>query len=228
MRTGETNAPFDRPTPQLPIAPKFSPCAAISFGVRASSPVSEPFSGETQLDPMNSLDTKDAQKIVKDSPTTSKNWENHSGPLNKLENQTILHDGNLAPPNTKNIVYVKRMLNQFPQNGESSSSAVLNPEKDPKRSYVPKRLLIGNDEYLGIGNGNQLLKNPKKQTRMLASERVRWSLYTAKLRLLRTRVQRNARGRYFVSKDVNVPDPRTVSGKHRAEKCNDIIVDGVS
>ncbi|CAN6583751.1 unnamed protein product [Malus baccata var. baccata] len=63
-------------------------------------------SGETKLDPMNYLETKDVQTIVKDSLTTSENQENHSGPLNKLENQTVLHDGNLAPPNTKNIVYV--------------------------------------------------------------------------------------------------------------------------
>ncbi|KAM1573874.1 hypothetical protein ACFX1S_043994 [Malus domestica] len=68
--------------------------------------------------------------------------------------------------------------------GESSSSAMLNPEKDPRRSHVTKRLVIGNDEYLGIGNGNQLIRNPKKRTRMLASERVRWSLHTARLRLL--------------------------------------------
>ncbi|KAB2629272.1 hypothetical protein D8674_034067 [Pyrus ussuriensis x Pyrus communis] len=216
MRTGETNAPFDRPTPQLPIAPKFSPCAAISFGVRASSPVSEPLSGETKLDPMNSLDTKDAQTIAKNSSTTSKNRENHSGPLNKLENQTVLHNGNLAPPNTKNIVYVKRKLNQFPQNGESLSSAVLNPEKDPKRSYVPKRLVIGNDEYLGIGNGNQLIRNSKKRTRMLASERVRLSLHTARLRLLskaisarpycsfsfRPRLSRRIRSRFMGSEDL--------------------------
>lgn len=30
---------------------------------------------------------------------------------------------------------------------DSSNSAVLNPEKDAKRSYVPRRLVIGNDEY---------------------------------------------------------------------------------
>ncbi|KAM1331173.1 hypothetical protein ACFX13_044482 [Malus domestica] len=125
MRTGETNAPLDRPTPQLPIAPKFFPCAAIFFRVRESSPVSEPLSGETKLDPMNSLETKDVQTIVKDSLTTSENQENHSGPLNKLENQTVLHDGNLAPPNTKNIVYVKRKLNRLVATSRSSSHSLL-------------------------------------------------------------------------------------------------------
>ncbi|KAM1573873.1 hypothetical protein ACFX1S_043993 [Malus domestica] len=105
MRTGETNAPLDR--------------------VCASSPVSEPLSGETKLDPMNSLQTKDVQTIVKDSLTTSENQENHSGPLNKLENQTVLHDGNLAPPNTKNIVYVKRKLNKLVATSRSSSHPLL-------------------------------------------------------------------------------------------------------
>ncbi|KAL6208335.1 hypothetical protein ACLB2K_019286 [Fragaria x ananassa] len=70
---------------------------------------------------------------------------------------------------------------------DSSNSAVLNPEKDAKRSYVPRRLVIGNDEYVRIGNGNQLVRDPKKQTRILASERVRWSLHTARQRLAKKR-----------------------------------------
>lgn len=36
-----------------------------------------------------------------------------------------------------------------------------------------------------IGNGNQLVRDPKKRVRMLASEKVRWSLHTARLRLAR-------------------------------------------
>lgn len=68
---------------------------------------------------------------------------------------------------------------------EPSSSAVVQSEKKAKRSYVPRRLLIGNDEYVRIGNGNQLVRDPKKRTRVLASEKVRWSLRTARLRLAR-------------------------------------------
>ncbi|KAM1013788.1 hypothetical protein FF1_043663 [Malus domestica] len=119
MRTGETNAPLDR--------------------VCASSPVSEPLSGETKLDPMNSLETKDLQTIVKDSLTTSDYQENHSGPLNKLENQTVLHDGNLAPPNTKNIVYVKRKLNQLVATSRSSSHPLLQLEATRVVAAVEKR-----------------------------------------------------------------------------------------
>lgn len=38
-----------------------------------------------------------------------------------------------------------------------------------------------------IGNGNQLIRDPKKRTRILASERVRWSLHTARQRLAKKR-----------------------------------------
>lgn len=67
--------------------------------------------------------------------------------------------------------------------GDSTCSAALQSEKNAKKPYIPRRLLIGNDEYVQIGNGNQLIRNPKKRTRILASEKVRWSLHTARLRL---------------------------------------------
>ncbi|XP_043716855.1 uncharacterized protein LOC122664886 isoform X2 [Telopea speciosissima] len=57
--------------------------------------------------------------------------------------------------------------------------------KDTRKSVVPRRLLIGNDEYVRIGNGNQLIRDPKKLIRFLASEKIRWSLHTARLRLAR-------------------------------------------
>ncbi|GFY85571.1 zinc finger C-x8-C-x5-C-x3-H type family protein [Actinidia rufa] len=69
---------------------------------------------------------------------------------------------------------------------ELSNSVALQSGKDAKKSSVPKRLLIGNDEYVRISNG-KLIRDPKKRTRMLASEKVRWSLHTARLRLARKR-----------------------------------------
>ncbi|XP_042479792.1 uncharacterized protein At1g21580 isoform X2 [Macadamia integrifolia] len=57
--------------------------------------------------------------------------------------------------------------------------------KNTRKSVIPRRLLIGNDEYVRIGNGNQLIRDPKKLIRFLASEKVRWSLHTARLRLAR-------------------------------------------
>ncbi|GER49146.1 zinc finger CCCH domain-containing protein 7 [Striga asiatica] len=68
---------------------------------------------------------------------------------------------------------------------EASSPVVLQTEKNVKRSYVPRRLYIGHEEYVRIGNGNQLVRDPKKRTRVLASEKVRWSLRTARLRMAR-------------------------------------------
>ncbi|KAK4340979.1 hypothetical protein RND71_039480 [Anisodus tanguticus] len=56
---------------------------------------------------------------------------------------------------------------------------------EAKKSYIPKRLLIGNDEYVRVGNGNKLVRNPKRRVRILASEKVRWSLHTARIRLAR-------------------------------------------
>ncbi|PPR86659.1 hypothetical protein GOBAR_AA34026 [Gossypium barbadense] len=69
----------------------------------------------------------------------------------------------------------------------SSCSASQQSENSTKTSYVPRRLVIGNDEYVRIGNGNQLVRDPKKRTRVLASEKVRWSLHTARLRLVKKR-----------------------------------------
>ncbi|XP_075512377.1 zinc finger CCCH domain-containing protein 7-like [Primulina tabacum] len=52
-------------------------------------------------------------------------------------------------------------------------------EEKFKKSYVPKRLLIGNDEYVRIGTGNQLVRDPKKRNRVLVR--------IARLRLARKR-----------------------------------------
>ncbi|GLT55844.1 hypothetical protein SLA2020_289310 [Shorea laevis] len=70
---------------------------------------------------------------------------------------------------------------------ESSCSAGFLSENNTKKSFVPRRLIIGNDEYVRIGNGNQLVRDPKKRARILASEKVRWSLHTARLRLSKKR-----------------------------------------
>ncbi|KAL3845488.1 hypothetical protein ACJIZ3_002891 [Penstemon smallii] len=79
----------------------------------------------------------------------------------------------------------RRTLHRISAEEKSVPSVVLQSEKNIKRSYVPRRLFIGNDEYVRIGNGNQLVRDPKKRTRVLASEKVRWSLRTARLRLAR-------------------------------------------
>ncbi|GAB2270421.1 hypothetical protein Dimus_005323 [Dionaea muscipula] len=70
---------------------------------------------------------------------------------------------------------------------EPSSSDAGKPEKHGRKPYVPKRLLIGNDEYVQVGNGNQLIRDPKRRKRILASEKVRWSLHTARMLLAKKR-----------------------------------------
>ncbi|KAF3976404.1 hypothetical protein CMV_000424 [Castanea mollissima] len=80
----------------------------------------------------------------------------------------------------------KRTLQRI-SDEESTCSTAPQSEKDVKKSYIPRRLVIGNDEYVRIGNGNQLIRDPKKRARVLASEKVRWSLHTARLRLARKR-----------------------------------------
>ncbi|XP_074563443.1 uncharacterized protein LOC141820061 isoform X2 [Curcuma longa] len=50
-------------------------------------------------------------------------------------------------------------------------------------SSASPKLLGGSNEYVRIGNGNQLVRDPKILTRILASEKVRWSLHMARLRL---------------------------------------------
>ncbi|KAF5208151.1 Zinc finger ccch domain-containing protein [Thalictrum thalictroides] len=78
----------------------------------------------------------------------------------------------------------KRTLHRIPDD-KSSCAGDLQSGKDCKNSFIPTRLLIDNDEYIRIGNGNQLVRDPKKLVRLLASEKVRWSLHTARLRLAR-------------------------------------------
>ncbi|XP_023770112.1 uncharacterized protein At1g21580 [Lactuca sativa] len=73
---------------------------------------------------------------------------------------------------------LQRISDEEPSTSKSS-------KEEMRRSYVPKRLLIGHDEYLRIGNGNQLVRNPKRRTRLFANEKVRWSLHTARSRLAR-------------------------------------------
>ncbi|GAB2220927.1 hypothetical protein Drorol1_Dr00012086 [Drosera rotundifolia] len=68
---------------------------------------------------------------------------------------------------------------------EPTSSAAGSTTRHGRKPYVPKRLLIGNDEYVQVGNRNQLIRDPKRRIRILASEKVRWSLHTARMRLVK-------------------------------------------
>ncbi|XP_047327980.1 uncharacterized protein LOC124931538 isoform X2 [Impatiens glandulifera] len=66
--------------------------------------------------------------------------------------------------------------------GDLSGSGKNHAGADTKICVVPQRLHIGNDgRYKRLGNGNQLIRYPKRRARILASEIVRWSLHTARL-----------------------------------------------
>lgn len=72
----------------------------------------------------------------------------------------------------------KRTLVRIPDESPTSVG-----QQSAKNTFVPRRLLIGNDEYIRKGSGNQLVRDPKKLIRILASEKVRWSLHTVRSRL---------------------------------------------
>ncbi|XP_020228266.1 uncharacterized protein LOC109809359 isoform X2 [Cajanus cajan] len=79
----------------------------------------------------------------------------------------------------------RRTLQRISDEDESLPSTSSCTGLASKRPYIPRRLVIGNDEYVRIGNGNQLIRDPKKRSRKLANEKVRWSLHTARQRLAR-------------------------------------------
>ncbi|XP_023525174.1 uncharacterized protein LOC111788851 [Cucurbita pepo subsp. pepo] len=76
--------------------------------------------------------------------------------------------------------------NQFSYD-QASGSTTLQPKKSAKKFFIPRSLMIGNDEYVKIGNGNQLVRNTKRRARILANEKIRWSLHTARQRLAKKR-----------------------------------------
>ncbi|KAI5064710.1 hypothetical protein GOP47_0019405 [Adiantum capillus-veneris] len=71
---------------------------------------------------------------------------------------------------------LQRLPDQWCGNAEvkqSTNSAILS---------TPRRLSYDGTEYVRIGNGHKLVRDPKAATRALASEKVRWSLHTARSR----------------------------------------------
>ncbi|XP_068652577.1 uncharacterized protein [Aristolochia californica] len=54
---------------------------------------------------------------------------------------------------------------------------------DSTKCFGSWRPLIGNDEYIRTGKGNKLVRGARKLKHILASEKVRWSLHTARLKL---------------------------------------------
>ncbi|KAL0698037.1 hypothetical protein Bca4012_054159 [Brassica carinata] len=87
----------------------------------------------------------------------------------------------------KRVTYWRRLMTSVSgsalrDDDDSPCSGPTENGKGSKRPFIPKRLVIGNEEYVRVGNGNQLVRDPKKRTRALANEKVRWSLHNVRLR----------------------------------------------
>ncbi|CAA6661407.1 unnamed protein product [Spirodela intermedia] len=67
----------------------------------------------------------------------------------------------------------RRTLVRIPADEQTPVAAKRQPVLGGKMSIVPRRLSIGNDEYVRVGNGNQLVRDPKN------------FLHTARLRSIR-------------------------------------------
>ncbi|XP_078439178.1 uncharacterized protein LOC144709482 isoform X2 [Wolffia australiana] len=78
----------------------------------------------------------------------------------------------------------RRTLIRIPD-GQKTPACKRHPVFKGKTPVVPRRLSIGNEEYVRVGNGNQLVRDPKKLVRILASEKIRWSLHTARRKFAR-------------------------------------------
>lgn len=79
----------------------------------------------------------------------------------------------------------KRTLQRIPDEESTSSvdDSLASQTIDTAKIFTPRRVSIGGNQYLRVGNGNQLVRDPKTISRALASEKVRWSLHTARCRL---------------------------------------------
>nr|CAD1831754.1 unnamed protein product [Ananas comosus var. bracteatus] len=75
----------------------------------------------------------------------------------------------------------RQSLHKSEKDKQSCCATGQQPTNSSQTSVVPRRLLIGNHEY--VSNGNKLVRDSKKLIRILASEKVRWSLHTVRLRL---------------------------------------------
>lgn len=79
----------------------------------------------------------------------------------------------------------KRTLQRIPDEESTSSidASLVSQTINTAKVFTPRRVSIGGNQYLRVGNGNQLVRDPKTISRALASEKVRWSLHTARCRL---------------------------------------------
>ncbi|OAE33356.1 hypothetical protein AXG93_4123s1310 [Marchantia polymorpha subsp. ruderalis] len=75
-----------------------------------------------------------------------------------------------------------KTLQRIPDTKEESETAMSSGPTKTLPLLTPRRSYIGGTVYLRVGNGNQLVRDPKAASQALASEKVRWSLHHARSR----------------------------------------------
>ncbi|XP_039807453.1 uncharacterized protein LOC120671238 isoform X2 [Panicum virgatum] len=77
----------------------------------------------------------------------------------------------------------RQSLRNKGRNDQYSALVAANQLTNNNRASSDARVSSTCNEYVRVNKGNQLVRNPKKVIRMLASEKVRWSLHTVRTRL---------------------------------------------
>ncbi|VAI93466.1 unnamed protein product [Triticum turgidum subsp. durum] len=81
----------------------------------------------------------------------------------------------------------RQYLHYTGRNDQYSLSAAGNQLRNNNQASSVLRRSSTCNGYVRVSKGNQLVRNPKKVTRMLANEKVRWSLHTVRSRLAKKR-----------------------------------------
>ncbi|OEL35996.1 Zinc finger CCCH domain-containing protein 7, partial [Dichanthelium oligosanthes] len=108
----------------------------------------------------------------------SRSLEKHS--------QKVNEEATLAVAEVERKKREKRKRQSIPNKGRNdqySAPVAANQLRNNDRASSDSRVPSTCNEYVRVNKGNQLVRNPKKVIRMLASEKVRWSLHTVRTRL---------------------------------------------
>ncbi|CAN6177424.1 unnamed protein product [Urochloa humidicola] len=106
----------------------------------------------------------------------SRSLEKHS--------QKVNEEATLAVAEVERKKREKRKRQSLRNKGRNDQYTVAaNQLRNKNRASSDSRVSSTCTEYVRVNKGNQLVRNPKKVIRMLASEKVRWSLHTVRTRL---------------------------------------------
>ncbi|XP_062229336.1 uncharacterized protein LOC133927080 isoform X2 [Phragmites australis] len=102
------------------------------------------------------------------------------------DSQKINEDATLAVAEVERKKRGKRKRQSLRNKGRNDQYSVpvaANHLRNNDKASSDSRVSSTCNEYVRVNKGNQLVRNPKKVIRMLASEKVRWSLHTVRSRL---------------------------------------------